>query len=200
MDDYRDQNQEPIPEPAPQNGEPMQGEQPRGETGYDQRAGQQAGYGQQPSGQSDSGQGYGQPNYGQPPYNQPGGGQGYGQNYYGQQPYGQSPYGQPNYNPYAQPPKRRNNLALASMIVSIFALLSCCIPFIQFPLAVTAIVLVILSKKGQPFHGFAIAGLVMAIISILVSIVAVLYWGAVFQLMSDPEFIATYDEIMKMYQ
>lgn len=124
-----------------------------------------------------------------------------------QQPYQQSPYQQNQYqqsyqqNSYQQtPPKQPNGMALASMIVGIFALLTCCIPFIQFPLAVIAIVLVILSKKGRPFHGFAIAGLVMAIISVLISIGMTFYWGYVIKLMNDPEFMSMYNEIMEMYQ
>ncbi len=86
------------------------------------------------------------------------------------------------------------------MIVSIFALITCCIPFLQFPLAVTAIVLVILSKKGRPLHGFAIAGLVMGIISILMSIFMTFYWGIVISTMNDPEFMSMYNEILEMYQ
>lgn len=99
-----------------------------------------------------------------------------------------------------QAPRKRNNLALASMIVGIFALITCCIPFIQFPLAVTAIVLVILSKKKQPFSGFAIAGLILGILAILSSIVMLLYWGAYLQLMNDPEFSRLINEMMQMYQ
>ena len=109
----------------------------------------------------------------------------------------------PNNQPYwqnGQPPKRRNNLSLASMIVGIFALITCCVPFIQFPLAVTTIVLVILSKKKQPLSGFAIAGLVMGILAILLSIVMLLYWGAYLQLMNDPEFSKILNEMMEMYQ
>lgn len=102
--------------------------------------------------------------------------------------------------PYGQPPKQRNNLALASMIFGILALLACCIPFIQFPLAVVAIVLVILSKKKRPFSGFAIAGLVMGIIAIIISILMTLYWGVLISMMNDPEFMEMYGEIMKMYQ
>lgn len=131
------------------------------------------------------------------PYQKPG-----QQNQY-QQPYQQSPYQQNQYqqSSYQQtPPKQPNGMALASMIVGIFALLTCCIPFIQFPLAVIAIVLVILSKKGRPFHGFAIAGLVMAIISVLISIGMTFYWGYVIKLMNDPEFMSMYNEIMEMYQ
>ncbi len=111
--------------------------------------------------------------------------------------------GSPGSQPYwqnGQPPKKRNNLALASMIVGIFALITCCVPFIQFPLAVTAIVLVILSKKKQPLSGFAIAGLVMGILAILLSIVMLLYWGAYLQLMNDPEFSKILNEMLEMYQ
>ncbi len=137
----------------------------------------------------------------QNPYQQPG--QYQQQNPYQQSPYQQSPYQQNQYqqNSYQQiQPKQSNGMALASMIMGIFALLTCCIPFIQFPLAVIAIVLVILSKKGRPFHGFAIAGLVMAIISVLVSIGMTFYWGYVIKLMNDPEFMSMYNEIMEMYQ
>ncbi|MCI8889691.1 MAG: DUF4190 domain-containing protein [Hungatella sp.] len=108
--------------------------------------------------------------------------------------------GQPGSMPYPQPPKQRNNMALASMIFGILSLLACCIPFIQFPLAVVAIVLVILSKKKQPFSGFAIAGLVMGIISIVISILMTLYWGTVLSMMNDPEFMDIYNEMLKTYQ
>ena len=102
--------------------------------------------------------------------------------------------------PYGQPPKQTNNLALASMIVGIFALLACCIPFVQFPLAVVSIVLVVLSKKGQPLSGFAIAGLVLAIISIIISILMTLYWGFLISMMNDPEFMSIYNEMLEMYE
>lgn len=115
------------------------------------------------------------------------------------QPY--PPQGPPQYPPYPpMPPKQSNGLALASMIVGIFSLITCCIPFLQFPLAVAAIVLVILSKKGKPFHGFAVAGLVMGIISILISIAMTFYWGVVISMMNDPEFLSIYNEILEMYQ
>lgn len=139
-------------------------------------------------------------------YQQPGWQDPQQQGQYGQPyqpyPYQQNQYQQPyQQNQYQQtPPRQSNGMALASMIVGIFALLTCCIPFIQFPLAVISIVLVILSKKGKPFHGFAIAGLVMAIISILVSIGMTFYWGYVIKMMNDPEFMEMYNELMEMYQ
>ena len=106
-----------------------------------------------------------------------------------------------NNSQYNQPPrKEKNNLALASMLIGIFSFINCCIPFIQFPLAVTAIVLAIISKKGRPFTGFAIAGLVVGIISVLISLGMTLYWGLVLDMMQDPEFMEIYNEIMQMYE
>lgn len=103
-------------------------------------------------------------------------------------------------DPYQQPPvTQKNGMALASMLFGIFSLLACCIPFFQFPLAVTAIVLAAISKKGRPFHGFAVAGLVIGIISVLISIAMTFYLGMVLEMMQDPEFMKMYDEIMKMY-
>ncbi len=100
---------------------------------------------------------------------------------------------------WQQPPRQQNNLALASMIFGIFSLLTCCIPFFQFPLAIISIVLVILSKKKQPLTGFAIAGLIMGIISIFISILMVLYWGQVVSFMNSPEFMDTYNEMVQLY-
>ena len=105
-----------------------------------------------------------------------------------------------NNQPYGQPPRQHNGKALASMIFGILALVACCVPFIQFPLAVVAIVLVILSKNRQPLTGFAIAGLVLGIIAIIMSIAMTIYWGYAFSLMNDPEFIQMYNDMMNMYQ
>ena len=99
-----------------------------------------------------------------------------------------------------QQKKETNNLALASMIVGIFALLTCCIPFIQFPLAMTTIVLVILSKRKRPFHGFAIAGLVLGILAAVISIGMTIYLGFLISLMKDPDFMSIYNSMLELYQ
>lgn len=130
--------------------------------------------------------------------NQPNGQPYWQNNQQNNQPYWQN--NPQNGMPYGQPPKQRNNMALASMIFGILALLACCIPFIQFPLAVVAIVLVILSKKKRPLSGFAIAGLVMGIIAIIISILMTIYWGALISMMNDPEFMDIYNELLKTYQ
>ena len=95
--------------------------------------------------------------------------------------------------------KETNRLAVASMIVGIFAMLTCCIPFIQFPLAVVTIVLVILSKKGKPFNGFAVAGLVLGILAVIISIGMTIYWGVLISLMKDPEFMSIYNSLLESY-
>ena len=105
---------------------------------------------------------------------------------------------QNNYQ-YEAPQKETNRLAVASMIVGIFAMLTCCIPFIQFPLAVVTIVLVILSKKGKPFNGFAVAGLVLGILAVIISIGMTIYWGVLISLMKDPEFMSIYKSLLESY-
>ena len=104
---------------------------------------------------------------------------------------------QNNYQ-YEAPQKETNRL-VASMIVGIFSMLTCCIPFIQFPLAVTTIVLVILSKKGKPFNGFAVAGLVLGILAVIISIGMTIYWGVLISLMKDPEFMSIYNSLLESY-
>lgn len=196
MDDYRNQNEN-SDEQANQPTQPSDSfysahkDNPDTQhpSDFQPNGSQQWQSGQQGSGQQSNGPYWqnGQPNNQQ-------NNQSYWQN--GQQA---SPQYWQNGQPYGQPPRRRNNLALASMIFGIFSLLTSCIPFIQFPLAVVSIVLVILSKKKQPLDGFAIAGLVMGIISVVISILMTIYWGYFFTLMNDPEWIDMYNEIMQRY-
>ena len=121
-----------------------------------------------------------------------------------QGPYQQNPYQQP---PYQQaPPKENNPLALASMITGLLALITCCCsPLVQFPLAVTSIVLMILSKRGKPLQGYAIAGLIMSIFAILISILMTIMIGLVrspqYQdFLNSPEFEEIFDEYESLYE
>ena len=109
--------------------------------------------------------------------------------------------------PYQQaPPKESNPLALASMITGLLALITCCCsPLIQFPLAVTSIVLMILSKRGMPLHGYAIAGLIMSIFAILLSILMTILIGLVRspqyqEFFNSPEFQDIFDEYESLYE
>ena len=112
--------------------------------------------------------------------------------------YNQDQYGHPADT--VPPKKPQNNMAIASMIVGILALISCCAPPLQFLLGITALLLAIFSKKEQPFCGFAIAGLILAILSLVISILMVLYIVWFFSLMSDPQYAPMFHEFMEMYQ
>lgn len=102
--------------------------------------------------------------------------------------------------PPTPPVKQQNNMAVASMIVSIFGLLSCCFPPLQFILGMAALLLAIFSKKGKPFCGFAIAGLIMSIFCLVISIALTAYMAFAFAVMKDPQFAPIYNEIMEMYE
>lgn len=97
-----------------------------------------------------------------------------------QQTYQQQPYQQP-YAPQQQAPNAPVGLAVASMVLGILSLvLSCCVPYIPFILALLAVIFggVSLSKK-MGGKGMAIAGLVCGIISLIPAIVVVLMGGAI---------------------
>lgn len=115
-------------------------------------------------------------------------------------------YHQEQFNQPAQPAnepapgKQQNNMAIFSMIAGILALICCCVPPLQFLLGITALLLAIFSKKGQPFSGFAIAGLILAILSLIISVLMVLYIVWAYSLMSDPQYAPLFNEAMEMYQ
>lgn len=103
-------------------------------------------------------------------------------------------------NPQPQNTKPANHLATVSLVVGIFALICCCLPPLQLLLGSTAMILAVLSKKGQPFCGQAIAGLILGIIAILVSIMIFAYLIFVIDLMQDPANAAKVSEFMNEYQ
>lgn len=140
---------------------PQYGQQPQ--YGQPPQYGQSPQYGQQPP--------YGQqPQYGQPPYGQP---------QYGQQPpYGQQPYGQPGYpgSGYYGEPRRGAGLAIAALVVGIFALLTCWTIIGGIGLGLVALVLGIVAvgrsrKDGAPGKGMAISGIVLGVLGIIAAIV-----------------------------
>ena len=96
----------------------------------------------------------------------------------------------------SSPAPERNNMAIASMIVGIFALLTSCCSFVGFILSVTGIVLVILSKKGKPLSGFAVAGLVLSILGLVFTLLMFAYWLLVLNIMKDPEWGPMLNEMM----
>lgn len=100
--------------------------------------------------------------------------------------------------------KPSNLMAAASLITGILGLIACCAPPMQFFLGVAGILLVIFSKKGKPLHPCAIAGLVLSILSLIISIAMVAYMVMLYSIMKDPslnpELYQMIHEYMKYYE
>lgn len=124
---------------------------------------------------------YGQQPYGQntqntnTPYGQ---NQAYGTNVpYGQdQQYVQQPYGQPQYNHpivVRDTMADRNGAGIAGFVIACFAILFCWIPIVDVVLSVVGIVCAAigLGKDKQSGRGLAVAGLVISIIALLLSLI-----------------------------
>lgn len=100
-------------------------------------------------------------------------------------------------NQYKEP-KETNTMAVISMVVGIIALISCCAFPFAILLGVAAIVLAILSKKGKPFSGFAIAGLVLGIMGVIFGLLMFAYIMFVtWMYQSNPDF---FNSIMNEYE
>lgn len=100
-------------------------------------------------------------------------------------------------------PNQPNNMAVASMFCGLIGslLLCCCVAFpASILLGVAGISLAILSKKGQPFSGYAIAGLIFGIISLILGIAECAYLLMLNSLIRDPQFAPIFDEAMKQYE
>lgn len=111
----------------------------------------------------------------------------YGQSPYGQPPYGQSPYGQPGYSqpsypqpsygypqPYSYAQPEPKGLSIASMVCGIAALVG--FGFFLLP-QIAAVVLGHLGLAREPAgRGFAIAGLVMGYVGLLIAVVVIAFF------------------------
>ncbi len=107
----------------------------------------------------------------------------YGQS--GPSPYGQgngpSPYGQIPYqaNPYGRYPERdpegpdRTGMAVAGLVIGIISVCCCCIPLLNIPLGILAVIFGVLGMKSS-YRGLAIAGLVLGVISLVLGLMMLL--------------------------
>ena len=98
----------------------------------------------------------------------------YGQNqaYQQVQPYQQQNYSQPVKAVVCDTmPMKNNNMAIAGLVIGIFAILGCWIPGADIVLAIIGIVCsgIGLSHKGQA-NGMAIGGLIISIIAFILSV------------------------------
>ena len=122
-----------------------------------------------------------------------------------QRPYPQGGIYQPPY-PQNMPPQKPpvNNMAVASMVLGIASILlsCCCFPvgfIISFALGMAGLALAIISKKGQPFSAFAIAGLVLSILGICGSLFIFGCYIRTSLMLKDPEYSALFNEIFQQY-
>lgn len=124
----------------------------------------------------------------------------------GQPPYWQNQYnnGQPPYwqNQPQRPRREKNSFATISLISGIFALLTLCC--FAFPLAIIcgvgAVCFAIISKKGQPFRGTAVAGIILGVIAVLLGIGEFFYVLTITNLMKDPANAAAFNEFFEQFQ
>lgn len=93
-----------------------------------------------------------------------------------------------------------SNFAFLSMLSGLFACFSFFYPPMQLLLGSSAVILAYISKKGKPYSGLSIAGLITGIFSIVCSI---LMFGLIvysFRMMKDPANAAMIRDIYQQYQ
>ncbi|MFR1833569.1 MAG: hypothetical protein ACLSX5_10485 [Lachnospiraceae bacterium] len=98
------------------------------------------------------------------------------------------------------PQKETNPMAVTSMVLGIFSIISCCASPLAVLLGIGGIVLAILSKKGKPMSGFAIAGIILSAIGLVISLAFFAYYLFVLSLMKDPRYASFFNEILEQYQ
>lgn len=118
----------------------------------------------------------------------------YGQNPYGAPNNGQNPY---NYSPNMGTPQKQgpNSLAITAFVLSLVAPLLCCCSSYGIILSaiacIASIVLAFVSKQKKPFHGLAIAALIISFIYLAILIFFVICVIIVF---SNPDMMGMYEE------
>ena len=98
-----------------------------------------------------------------------------------------------------------NPMAATSLVLGIISLLvsCCCFPvgfIVGFVLAMVGLVLAISSKKGKPFSGYAIAGLIVSILGICESLFLFFSYILTVKMMQDPNFSSLMNQIMEQYE
>lgn len=90
--------------------------------------------------------------------------------------------------------------ATFALISGVFGLAAFCFPPAQLLFGAAAVMLSVLSKKGKTFSGMAKAGLILGIISIILSILLFFYFLIAMQMIKDPANAQMVQEIMRQYQ
>lgn len=94
---------------------------------------------------------------------------------YQQPPYQQPQYQQPQYQPYQQPepPKKKQGLAIASLILGIVGLTICCCMGIIPGIIGLILGIIAVASKQQGGKGMAIGGIITSALAILVNIILI---------------------------
>lgn len=190
-DDYYNLNGDPVKKDSNPNGtgtDSPYGQNPYGQNPYEQNPYEQTSSGQNPYEQNPSGQNpYGQNSSGQNPYN-----------------YGQNPYNNYSQYPNTGMPQKQgpNALAVTAFILSILSPLFCCCStygiVVSLIASIAAIILAILSKQKKPFHGLAIAALIIGVIFAVISAFLIICVVIVF---SNPILMEQFEDIYEdMYK
>lgn len=89
--------------------------------------------------------------------------------------------------------------AVVSLVMGILSIVACCCYGIGIVPAIVGLILAIISKKKNP-SGVATAGLICSIIGLVFSVIAIIYFVAVFPYaFKSPEYTELYNEIFNSY-
>lgn len=78
-------------------------------------------------------------------------------------------------------PASPNNLAKAAFMLSLLSIIGCCccsmqnIPYVMIVVQVVSITMAILSRQGQPMHGFAVAAIIISSIILVFTIIIIVF-------------------------
>lgn len=106
-----------------------------------------------------------------------------------------------NYDNFNQnngyPPQERRGMAIASLILGIIAIPAGCCGYLGAIAGIVAVFLGIFSKGAAPRHsGKAVAGIITGAVGAVFAIVMTILS---LRLMSDPDFMAQYKELIEFY-
>lgn len=96
--------------------------------------------------------------------------------------------------------KMSGTLSIVSLILGIFAIMSCISPPVQLLFGAMALMTAYLSRNRKRLTGPAVAGTILGILGIIFSILLFIYFMATVRLMDDPANIALFQQAMSQYQ
>lgn len=107
-----------------------------------------------------------------------------------------------NYTPQPEQPQKDggHGLAIASLVVGIISILSCCCIYLSVILGVVGVVLAIISKSKSSTGKMETMALIGMILSIIGLVLTIGYFVFGLVCMQSPEYQEMYNEILKAYQ